>query len=68
MEIKSDEPIIVVKNLTARFGSNFVFENVSFHVKKGEILVVVGESGCGKSTLLKMMIGLHKLFVGSVTF
>ncbi|HOZ62724.1 MAG TPA: ATP-binding cassette domain-containing protein, partial [Smithellaceae bacterium] len=68
MEIKSDEPIIVVKNLTARFGSNVVFENVSFHVKKGEILVVVGESGCGKSTLLKMMIGLHKPSAGSVTF
>lgn len=61
-------PIIIVENLTARFGSNIVFEDVSFRVYKGEILVIVGESGCGKSTLLKIMIGLQKPSAGKVLF
>jgi phospholipid/cholesterol/gamma-HCH transport system ATP-binding protein len=65
---QKDEPIITVKNLSASFGDNIVFENVNFQVNKGEILVVVGESGCGKSTLLKIMIGLQKPSAGSVIF
>jgi len=60
--------IITVENLTARFGTNIVFEEVSFNVRKGEILVIVGESGCGKSTLLKMMIGLNRPVAGQIRF
>jgi phospholipid/cholesterol/gamma-HCH transport system ATP-binding protein len=62
------EPVIVIKNLAARFGRNLVFENVSFEVFKGEILVIVGESGCGKSTLLKILIGLQKPARGQVLY
>ena len=61
-------PIIVVKDLTARFGDNVVFEDVNFQVYKGEILVIVGASGCGKSTLLKIMIGLQKPYAGKVLY
>lgn len=68
MESSEDKPIIVVKNLTQRFGDNTVFENVSFEVHKGEILVIVGGSGCGKSTLLKIMIGLQKPQSGQVLY
>lgn len=68
MQPAENEPIIEVKNLAARFDDNIVFENVNFQVRKGEILVVVGESGCGKSTLLKIMIGLQKPYAGSVFF
>jgi len=60
--------IIVVKDLTARFGDNVVFEDVNFQVYKGEILVIVGASGCGKSTLLKIMIGLQKPYAGQVLY
>ncbi|MBW6485292.1 MAG: ATP-binding cassette domain-containing protein [Syntrophobacterales bacterium] len=60
--------IITVENLTARFGDNIVFADVSFQVKKGEVLVIAGESGCGKSTLLKIMIGLHRPASGRVLF
>ena len=68
MDIEEKTPIIVVKDLAARFGSNIVFENVNFQVYKGEILVIVGESGCGKSTLLKIMIGLDKPYAGQVLY
>jgi len=62
----SEKPVIVVDQLTARFGDNTIFERVSFEVKRGEILVILGGSGCGKSTLLKHMIGLYKPANGQV--
>jgi phospholipid/cholesterol/gamma-HCH transport system ATP-binding protein len=68
VEPSGNEPIIIVKNLTARFGNNLVFEDVSFEVYKGEVLVIVGSSGCGKSTLLKIMIGLQKPYAGQVLY
>jgi phospholipid/cholesterol/gamma-HCH transport system ATP-binding protein len=52
--------------LTARFGSNTIFQNVSFEVYKGEIFVILGGSGCGKSTLMKHMIGLYETESGKV--
>jgi phospholipid/cholesterol/gamma-HCH transport system ATP-binding protein len=63
---KTKTPIIVVENLTARFGENIIFENVSFQVFKGEVFVVLGGSGCGKSTLLKHLIGLYEASSGKV--
>jgi len=68
LDSEEKTPIIVVKNLTARFDDNVVFEDVSFQVYKGEILVIVGASGCGKSTLLKIMIGLDKPYSGQVLY
>ena len=68
MEPSEKKPIITVKNLTQRFGDNTVFEDVSFEVYKGEVLVIVGGSGCGKSTLLKIMIGLQKPYSGQILY
>lgn len=59
-------PIIVVDAITARYGDLTVFEDVSFEVYAGEILVILGSSGCGKSTLLKHMFGLYQPFAGRV--
>ncbi len=60
------EPIIRVENLKAQFGENVIFQNVSFEVPPGEVLIIAGGSGCGKSTLLKHMIGLHAPAAGRV--
>lgn len=43
-----------------------VLSNLSFQLKKGEHLCVMGESGCGKSTLLKAIYGLLDLNKGSI--
>ena len=66
MERKDKSPVITVEHLTARFGNNTIFENVSFEVYKGEIFVILGGSGCGKSTLMKHMIGLYETESGKV--
>jgi peptide/nickel transport system ATP-binding protein len=35
-------------------------DNISLHIKEGEVYGIAGESGCGKSTLLKVLLGAHK--------
>jgi len=60
------DPIIRVDHLKASFGTNTIFEDVSFEVFSGEIFIILGGSGCGKSTLLKHMIGLHEPVSGRV--
>ncbi len=66
MVVSDNTPVIKVEGLTARFGDDVIFENVSFQVHRGEILVILGGSGCGKSTLLKHMIGLYQPYAGRV--
>ncbi len=64
--ILSHDSIIRVENLTAGYDGDIILENVSFDVKRGEILVLLGGSGCGKTTLLKQMIGLYKPASGHI--
>jgi NitT/TauT family transport system ATP-binding protein len=46
---------VQVKNLTKCFGDLVVLENISFNVKKGEFLCIVGPTGCGKTTFLNLL-------------
>jgi phospholipid/cholesterol/gamma-HCH transport system ATP-binding protein len=61
------EVVIRCEGITAGFGSNILFRDVTFEVKRGEVFVILGGSGCGKSTLLKLMIGLVPPLAGRVT-
>jgi phospholipid/cholesterol/gamma-HCH transport system ATP-binding protein len=56
----NSRPLIEVRDLCASYQGNTVFQNVSFEVRRGEILIIAGGSGCGKSTLMKHMIGLYR--------
>lgn len=49
------ENLIEVRNVTKRFGTTTVLEDLSLNVKRGERLVMLGGSGAGKSTLLNLM-------------
>ena len=60
------QPIIQVRDLTARYGEETILEGVSFDVFEGEVFVILGGSGCGKSTLLKHLIGLIRPYSGQV--
>lgn len=46
---------VEVKNLTKKFGDLLVLDDISFNVKKGEFLSVVGPTGCGKTTFLNLL-------------
>lgn len=58
--------VIEVKNFKKSFGHKVVHEDVSFYVKKGECLGLIGGSGAGKSVILRSLIGLEKPDSGSI--
>jgi phospholipid/cholesterol/gamma-HCH transport system ATP-binding protein len=58
--------VIEVNNFKKTFGSKLVHLDVSFYVKKGECLGLVGGSGSGKSVILRSLIGLETPDSGSI--
>jgi len=62
----SDETKVKVVNLTKKFGDLLVLDNVSFEVKKGEFLCIVGPTGCGKTTFLNSLTKLYKITEGEI--
>ena len=60
------EPQIICQDLKLGFGANILVEHLSFTIKKGDYLCIVGENGAGKSTLLRAILGLLKPLSGSI--
>lgn len=58
--------MLEVKNITKSFGSKKALNNVSFSVKKGQIVALLGENGAGKSTLLRILSGFYAADSGEV--
>jgi len=56
---ESGEPAIDIQQVTKSFGPQKVLDGVSFQVRRGETLAVLGRSGTGKSVLLRIIIGLQ---------
>ena len=56
--------MLQIKNISFGYKNALVLQNISFNVKKGEHLSVIGESGSGKSTLLKLIYGTYDLNEG----
>ena len=62
------ENILEVQNLTKSYEKgNIVLKNLSFSLKKGEVVVVVGPSGCGKSTFLRCLNKLEGIDSGTIS-
>jgi phospholipid/cholesterol/gamma-HCH transport system ATP-binding protein len=59
-------PVIRVRGLKNRFGSQVVHEGLDMEVKADEIFGVVGGSGAGKSVLLRAILGLRRADAGTV--
>ena len=62
----SRDPIISTRDLRVRYGNLEVLHGLSFEVRRGETLVVMGGSGSGKSTTLRTLAGLEKVSSGQV--
>ena len=61
-------PVLAVNSLTGGYGPVTVLRNVSFDVRPGEIVTLLGSNGAGKSTLLNTIAGLQSPTAGEVTF
>jgi len=58
---------VVVSNLTKRFKDLLVLDSISFSVKEGEFLCLVGPTGCGKTTFLNSLSKILTIDSGSIT-
>ena len=52
------ETILKVENLSVRLGKERIIKNLSFDVRRGEILTIIGPNGAGKTTLLRALLGI----------
>ncbi len=57
-DVHGEDPVIVTKNLTKKFGDFTAVNNVSVEIMPGEIFGFLGSNGCGKTTTMKMLTGL----------
>jgi len=60
-------PEIEFKNVTFSYGGRVILDDVSFKVKGGQTLGLVGSSGCGKSTILRLLLRFYRQSSGTIT-
>lgn len=61
-------PLLRLTNVTRRFGGLVAVDNLSFSLRKGEILGVIGPNGAGKSTMVNLIAGAGRPNVGAIYF
>ena len=64
--INDNDVILEVNNINKYFGTNHVLKDISFSMKKGEVIAILGSSGGGKSTLLRCLTFLETMERGSI--
>src|SRR3546814_11662618 len=62
------EAVLPLENIRLGFGGVTAIDDVSFEVRKGEILAIIGPNGAGKSSMLNCINGFYKPRSGSITF
>ena len=59
--------MIKFENVTKKYPNGFVaVDDLNFHIKEGEFIVLIGPSGCGKTTTMKMINGLIEATSGNI--
>lgn len=60
--------LLEAQNISVFYGAVKAIEDISFHVKKGEIVAMIGPNGAGKSTALKAVFGMVDIQSGDILF
>jgi ABC-type sugar transport system ATPase subunit len=64
--VAADDDVLRVEHIAKSFGPVTALRDVSLHLKKGEVLGLLGDNGAGKSTLIKILCGFQKQDSGSM--
>jgi lipopolysaccharide export system ATP-binding protein len=64
----NEPPLLEVKELVKRYNGRAVVDRLSFHVRRGEIVGLLGRNGAGKTTTFRMTVGMIDADHGTVTF
>lgn len=59
-QFDEEKPLVEMKNIHKWFGQIHALKGIDFHVKRREIVGLVGDNGAGKSTLIKILSGFHE--------
>ncbi len=62
------ETVFVVRDVVKRYGARAVLSGITFDIRRGEILGLIGASGAGKTTLLHMLVGFIPATSGEIIF
>jgi branched-chain amino acid transport system ATP-binding protein len=64
--VEVGQNLVEVRNLTVKFGGLLALDDVSFDIRRGEILGLIGPNGAGKTTCFNAMTGVYKPTSGDV--
>jgi len=62
----ADDDVMRVEHIAKRFGPTVALRDVNLHLRKGEVLGLLGDNGAGKSTLIKILCGFQKQDSGTM--
>ena len=62
----ADDDVLRVEHVAKRFGPTTALRDINLHLRKGEVLALLGDNGAGKSTLIKILSGFHQHDSGSM--
>jgi simple sugar transport system ATP-binding protein len=64
--VSAEDDVLRVEHVAKGFGPVTALRDVNLHLRKGEVLALLGDNGAGKSTLIKILSGFHRPDTGSM--